>query len=80
MSALGCVQLLSRLAPDRRYNYAIDREHGLLLQRWAGAQYISRVLDECREPSLEVFWNSPTCTGRSTRVVAENGAASEYPH
>jgi FkbM family methyltransferase len=75
---LGCVELLSRLAPDGRYNYAIDCQDALLLQRWVEAQYISRVLDECREPSVEVFWNSPTCTGRYTRVVAENGAASEY--
>ena len=74
---IRCVQLLTRLAPDGRYNYAIDCQHGLLLQRWAGAQYISRVLDECRERSVDVFWNSPACTGRSRRVMDENRWAPE---
>ncbi len=61
---LGCVELLSRLAPHGGYNYSIQCRHGLLLQRWVEAQYISRVLDECCEPSVEVFWNSPKCTRR----------------
>ena len=55
-----CVQILSRLAPDGEFNYASgDYERGLALQEWLAAPSFSRVLADCAETSIEVFWKTP---------------------
>ncbi|MGH9453971.1 MAG: FkbM family methyltransferase [Terriglobia bacterium] len=59
---LECIELLRRLAADGTYNYATNCQHGLFLGKWVDARDISRVLDECRERSVEVFWKTPDAT------------------
>ena len=61
---LECVQLLGRLAADGKFNYAVDCQQGLVLQRWLSAQEFSGVLDERTEESIEVFWKTSLPTSR----------------
>jgi hypothetical protein len=54
-----CVELLSHLAADGKFNYAAgDYEHGLGLKNWLEAADFSHVLAECKEKSIEVFWKA----------------------
>jgi len=61
---LECIELLSRLAADGMYNYATNCQNGLLLERWVEAQDMSRLLKQCPERSVEVFWKTPQCARR----------------
>ena len=54
-----CVEMLSRLAADGKFNYATgEYERGLALQEWVDASEFSRVLGQCAEKSIEVFWKT----------------------
>jgi len=55
---LECIALLGSLAADSRFNYAVDCETGLALERWLDASEFMKVLDQCRESAIEVFWKS----------------------
>lgn len=60
-----CVEILNHLAPDGKFNYAAgDYEQGLGLKNWLGAAEFSRVLAQCPEKSIEVFWKTPNSNGR----------------
>jgi FkbM family methyltransferase len=55
-----CVETLSRLAADGKFNYAAgDYEQGFGLENWLEAAEFSRVLAQCTEKSIEVFWKTP---------------------
>ncbi len=55
-----CVEILSRLSPDGRFNYVSgEYEHGLALQEWLAIHEFVRVLSACTEKSIEVFWKTP---------------------
>jgi FkbM family methyltransferase len=56
---LQCVELLGRMAAVGKFNYARDCRQGLLLQEWLGPQEFSRVLSQCVDESIEVFWRTP---------------------
>lgn len=53
---LQCVEILGRLASAGRFNYAVDCEDGLALDRWLSADEFSHMLGQCAEPAIEVFW------------------------
>ena len=56
----ACVEILNHLAPDGKFNYAAGNyEQGLGLKNWLEAAEFSRVLAQCAESSIEVFWKSP---------------------
>jgi FkbM family methyltransferase len=53
---LQCVALLGSLAADSKFNYAVDCERGLTLDRWLNSDEFLQVLEKCAESSIEVFW------------------------
>jgi FkbM family methyltransferase len=55
-----CVEMLGRLAPAGKFNYAAgEYEKGMALREWLDAPEFSRVLAQCAEKSIEVFWKTP---------------------
>jgi FkbM family methyltransferase len=55
---LDCVGLLAQVSADGRFNYAADCGTGLELESWLEPQSFSRVLSDCTEQSIEVFWKT----------------------
>jgi FkbM family methyltransferase len=55
---LQCVALLGALAVEGKFNYAVDCERGLALERWLNCAEFLRVLQRCAENTIEVFWKS----------------------
>ena len=55
---LQCIALLGGLDVNGRFNYAVDCERGLALERWLDSNEFSRVLEQCAERTIEVFWKS----------------------
>jgi len=53
---LQCVEILRRLATAGKFNYAVDCEQGLALERWLSADEFLHVLGQCTESAVEVFW------------------------
>jgi FkbM family methyltransferase len=53
---LECVKLLSQLADQGKFNYAVDCREGLSLKEWLSPRRFSLVLERCNEKSIEVFW------------------------
>jgi FkbM family methyltransferase len=53
---LECVALLGALAADSIFNYAVDCKRGLALEQWLNPNEFLRVLEQCEESSVEVFW------------------------
>lgn len=53
---LECVKILGRLSVAGKFNYAVDCERGLALERWLSANEFLPVLGQCAEDSIEVFW------------------------
>jgi FkbM family methyltransferase len=53
---LECVAILGRLATAGKFNYAVECEQGLALQRWLNADEFLPVLGRCTESAIEVFW------------------------
>lgn len=59
---LRCLEVLKLLASDGKFNYAVDCRDGLVLREWLDAVEFSRVLNECTDKSIEVFWKSTIST------------------
>ena len=55
---LECVKLLQGLAAGSRFNYAVDCQCGLVLDKWVDGQDFLELLQHCSENSIEVFWQS----------------------
>lgn len=62
---LECVELLSHLSADGRFNFSYDCEHGLALDQWVDAREFQCILGRCSERSVEVFWKTPCALNRS---------------
>lgn len=56
--ARRCIDSLDRLLSGGRFNYVIGGRSEMASKTWLGEQEIMEVLDDCREQSIEVFWNS----------------------
>ncbi len=62
--ALECIELLEDLAAQGDFNYAPDCQRGLAFERWLPKEEFVDVLNDCREPCIEVFWRAPvSCAG-----------------
>ena len=55
---LECIELLSRVAPNGTFNWAVDCQRGFALTRWLKAGEFKSAFEACSEPSIEVFWAS----------------------
>ena len=55
---LQCVEILGRIAPAGRFNYAVDCEEGMVFDRWVGAGEFLCVLRDCADGGIEVFWKT----------------------
>jgi len=53
---IQCVELLGQLAPEGEFNYSVDCEQGLALDRWLNASDFAKVLGNCADSAIEVFW------------------------
>jgi len=53
---LQCVEILASLSSAGRFNYAVDCEQGLALERWLSAGEFLQVLGQCTDSAIEVFW------------------------
>jgi FkbM family methyltransferase len=65
---LQCVALLAGLAVNSKFNYAVDCERGLVLERWLNSNEFLQVLEQCAESSIEVFWRG---LARQEQALAE---------
>jgi len=54
---LECVSLLGRLSGEGEFNYASDLQRGAL-GNWIGAEEFSKLLEQCSEGTIEVFWRT----------------------
>jgi len=65
---LDCINLLDALSHDGKFNYVVDCADGFVLKEWLRASEMSRVLEQCPESSIEVFWKVPgTALGRNQK-------------
>jgi len=55
---MECVQILSSLVANGKFNYVVDCQQGLVLERWLSAREFSHVLTQCRDRSIEVIWKT----------------------
>lgn len=55
---LQCVELLGRLAATGKFNYAVDCEQGLAMERWLTKDEFLIALEKCTESAIEVFWKA----------------------
>jgi FkbM family methyltransferase len=53
---LQCVELLGGLAANSQFNFAVDCEQGLAVERWLSPSEFLHVLERCEESTIEVFW------------------------
>jgi len=53
-----CVERLSKLTPDGRFNYASDCCAGFALPEWLKPEKFIEVLKTCADETVEVFWKS----------------------
>ena len=58
LESLQCVNILSEIASDGQFNYAVDCDRGLMLENWMRCREFARVMEECEAPSIEVFWRT----------------------
>jgi FkbM family methyltransferase len=72
---LECVEILGGLAAEGKFNYAVDCEQGLTLDRWIAADEFLHVLGECTESAVEVFWKGPVNYANRTRGAGSSTAA-----
>jgi len=58
IEGLECVEVLGTLAPSGRFNYSADCQRGLALRDWVAQKEFYRVLEQCSEICVEVFWST----------------------
>lgn len=66
--ALQCIEILGRLAVTGKFNYAVDCEQGLALDRWLSADDFMCVLRQCTEDAIEVFWKGSVGEAHRTQA------------
>jgi FkbM family methyltransferase len=64
--ALQCIELLENVAPHGDFNYARDCQRGLTFERWLPEKKFVDALNNCQEPSIEVFWRAPVSRPRGS--------------
>jgi FkbM family methyltransferase len=66
---LQCVEILGRLAAAGKFNYAVDCEQGLSLERWLSADEFLQILGQCTENAIEVFWKGSAGEAQRTHTL-----------
>jgi len=61
---IQCVELLGHLAAGGKFNYAVECEQGLALERWMSADEFLKVFGHCTESAIEVFWKGAASEGK----------------
>jgi FkbM family methyltransferase len=56
LEGLQCIEILGRLTGAGKFNYAVECEQGLALERWLNADEFLPVLRQCADTAIEVFW------------------------
>ena len=71
---MQCVEQLQRLGSNGIFNYAVDCREGLVLKEWLAPRDFSRVLADCSERSIEVFWRTSLADRGRHQAVGAGGA------
>jgi len=58
LEGLQCISILNEIAPNGKFNCAVDCRRGLMFEKWMSQQDFARVFDQCNETSVEVFWRT----------------------
>ena len=53
-----CMEMLGRLSPQGRFNYAVNCYAGLVLAAWLSGPEMGALLEGIGEKTVEVFWKS----------------------
>jgi hypothetical protein len=56
--AIECAGLLEQLSQSGRFNYTVDCRAGMASPVWLEYEAFLRLIDSCKEPSIEVFWRA----------------------
>lgn len=75
---LQCVEILGRIAGSGEFNYAVECEQGLALERWLKADEFMRVLAQVTYSAIEVFWKAPRET-KDARTGSLSARTSPVP-
>lgn len=59
IDGLECIKLLEKINNDGKFNYMVDVCDGLVLKEWLDPQQFARILENCKDPSIEVLWKIP---------------------
>jgi FkbM family methyltransferase len=57
LEGLQCINILREIAADGQFNYTVDCQ-GLAFERWMRQPEFTRVFEQCKEASIEVFWKT----------------------
>ena len=68
VQGLQCVEISGRLAVAGKFNYAVDCEQGLVLERWLSADEFLQVFGQCTDSSVEVFWKGAVAKQYPTQM------------
>ena len=61
---LECVTMLAGLGGEGKFNYSADCRAGLALGDWVSSEKFLPILQECSDPSIEVFWKTSVVNGK----------------
>jgi FkbM family methyltransferase len=61
---IQCIELLGRLTAAGKFNYAVECEQGLALERWMSPDEFLKVFGRCTEGAIEVFWKGGASEGK----------------
>jgi len=53
-----CVEILGRIAAQSRFNWSRDCQGTLALSEWVTSAELVKILRDCKESSVEVFWRN----------------------
>jgi FkbM family methyltransferase len=62
MEGLQCINILHEIAADGQFNYAVECQRGLMFEQWMAQREFTRVFEQCKEASVEVFWRTAVRT------------------
>ena len=55
---MQCIESLALLDGKGKFNYAVDCQRGLALDRWFDSTEFLKIMDGCADESIEVFWKT----------------------
>jgi FkbM family methyltransferase len=58
LEGLQCINILREIAANGQFNYTVDCQRGLAFEQWMPQPEFTRVFEQCKEASVEVFWKT----------------------